>query len=230
MQMTNLNVLVIEDEAAIVRMLEPTLKASGADVKVAWSGSHGLESLQSGSFDVILCDLGLPDMDGQEVIREVRSLSDVPIIVLSARGNEEDRIDALDAGADDFVGKPFLAGELLARIRAAVRRRSPGAAGGSIKIGDVEVDLNRRRAIIAGEDIRLSGREHALLSLLARNLGVVVTHKQIIESVWGTGASVDTQFVRVLVGQLRQKIEADSARPQLVCTEPGVGYRLVATS
>jgi len=224
--MQALRILVIEDEPAIVRVLEPTLKAADFDVKVAWSGSHGLDSLKNSSFDVVLCDLGLPDIDGQDLISEIRRISDVPIIVLSARGQEEDRIAALDGGADDFLGKPFGSGELLARIRAAVRRRSPGAGGGSIKADGMEVDLQRRRAVIQGTEIKLSGREHALLSLLARNLGGVVTHKQIIQAVWGPEASVDTQFVRVLVGHLRQKVEADPALPQLIHTEPGLGYRL----
>lgn len=224
--MAELRVLVIEDEAALVRMLEPTLKAAGAAVKVAWSGSHGLELLASGNYDVVLCDLGLPDIDGQELIPKLRTQSDVPFIVLSARGSEEERIAALDVGADDFVGKPFPAGELLARIRAAVRRRLPGANVGSIKVPGLEVDLNRRRAIIDGEEIRLSGREHPLLALLAKHAGGAVTHKQIMEAVWGPAAHADAQFVRVLVGQLRQKVEAEPSKPSLVCTEPGVGYRL----
>lgn len=228
--MTTLEILLIEDEPALVRMLEPTLAAAGATVQVAWSGSHGLDLLHANSFDLVLCDLGLPDIDGQALIPQLRAMSDVPIIVLSARGLEEDRVAALDAGADDYIGKPFSAGELLARIRAAVRRRGPAGRGRSIRLPGLEVDLGRRRAIVEGQEIRLSGREHALLTLLAKHAGGVVTHRQIIEAVWGAGAQVDTQFVRVLVGQLRQKIEAEPSRPRLVCTEPGLGYRLAAGS
>jgi two-component system KDP operon response regulator KdpE len=226
--MPELSILLIEDDAAIVRALEPTLKASGADVKVAWSGSHALDLVPRHNFDVVLCDLGLPDFSGLELIPQLRGSSDVPIIVLSASGSERNRIEALDQGADDFVAKPFLAGELLARIRAVVRRRAPRSTQSLIKLNGLQVDLTRRRALISGEEIRLSGREHALLTLLARNAGTPVTHKQIIHSVWGEEAAVDTQFVRVLVGQLRQKIEADPSSPQLIRTEPGVGYSLMA--
>ena len=226
--MTDLKILVIEDEVSLIRVLEPTLVATGATVRVAQSGSKGLEYLAAGQFDVILCDLGLPDIDGQDLITSIRKETDVPIIVLSARGMEQDRIDALDAGADDFVAKPFSAGELLARIRAAVRRRSPTPQTDSVKLSGIEVDLSRRRAVLDGQEIRLSGREHSLLTLLAQNAGAVVTHRQIIERVWGPGTTADTQFVRVLVGQLRQKLEADPSSPQILCTEPGVGYRLCA--
>lgn len=226
--MKALNILLVEDEASLIRVLEPTLAATGAAVQVARTGAKGLECLAADAFDVVLCDLGLPDMDGEDLIRSIRRVTDVPIIVLSARGAENDRITALDAGADDFVAKPFSAGELLARIRAAVRRRSPRPQTESVKLRGIEVDLKRRRALLDGEEIRLSGREHSLLALLAQNAGRVVTHRQIIERVWGSETNADTQFVRVLVGQLRQKLEADPSRPQIVCTEPGLGYRLRA--
>ena len=222
----DLDVLVIEDEPSIVRVLEPTLQAAGARVQVAWSGSQALEYLAGKQFDLILCDLGLPDVDGKDLITTIRGSSDAPIIVLSARGAEQDKIAALDAGADDFVPKPFSSGELLARIRANVRRRPRPRAQGLIRLGDLQVDPDRRRAVLEGVEIRLSGREHILLTLLARNAGKVATHRQIIEEVWGADSNADTQFVRVLVGQLRQKLEEDPSRPKIVCTEPGVGYRL----
>lgn len=224
--MEQVRILIVEDEAAIVRMLEPTLAASGATSDVAWSGSQAKEYLEKADYDLVLCDLGLPDLDGQDLIRLIRERSDVPIIVLSARGMEQERIKALDSGADDFVPKPFAAGELLARIRAALRRRPPAGAASSIKIGELEVDLGRRRVLIQGEEIRLTGREHALLALLAQRAGGAVTHRQIIDHVWGSDARAETQSVRVLVGQLRQKLEEDPARPRIVCTEPGIGYRL----
>jgi two-component system KDP operon response regulator KdpE len=218
-------ILIIEDEAAIVRMLEPTLAAGGAATEIAWSGSQASEYLAKSDYDLILCDLGLPDIDGKELIRRIRERTDVPIIVLSARGMEQEKIVALDAGADDFVAKPFAAGELLARIRAALRRR-PSRSSGTVKLGDMEVDLERRRVLIQGEEIRLSGREHALLALLAQRAGGVVTHREIIEHVWGSDAHAETQSIRVLVAQLRQKVEEDPANPRVVCTEPGIGYRL----
>jgi two-component system KDP operon response regulator KdpE len=226
--MNTLTILVIEDEPGIVRVLQPTLTASGATVKIAWSGSQGLDYLMTGGYDLVLCDLGLPDMDGHELVSRIRAASDVPIIVLSARGQEQDRIQALDSGADDFVAKPFSAGELLARIRSAVRRRPPAAATKSTKIGDLEIDFERRRVILDGEEIRLSAREHALLTLLAQSPGRVATHREIIERVWGANANAETQSVRVLVGQLRQKLEEDPSRPSIVCTEPGIGYRLAS--
>jgi two-component system KDP operon response regulator KdpE len=222
-----MKILVIEDEASLIRVLEPTLTATGATVRIAQSGAKGLEHLSAAAFDVVLCDLGLPDIDGEKLISTIRRDSDIPIIVLSARGSEDDRIKALDAGADDFVPKPFSASELLARIRAAVRRRRPvKTQSDSIKLSGIEVDLKRRRAILDGEEIRLSGREHSLLTLLAQSRGGVVTHREIIECVWGPDTKADTQFVRVLVGQLRQKLEEDPSRPQILRTEPGLGYRL----
>jgi two-component system KDP operon response regulator KdpE len=224
--MDGLNILVIEDEESLIRVLEPTLSATGSAVTVARSGSKGLQALAQQDFDLVLCDLGLPDMDGEDLIKAIRGDTDVPIIVLSARGAEDDRIKTLDAGADDFVAKPFSAGELLARVRAAVRRRPPKPQTDSVKLRGIEVDLTRRRAILDGEEIRLSGREHSLLTLLAQSGGGVVTHRQIIERVWGPDTKADTQFVRVLVGQLRQKLEEDPSRPKILRTEPGLGYRL----
>lgn len=225
--MKTMKILVIEDETSLIRVLEPTLAATGATVRIAQSGRKGLEHLSAATFDVVLCDLGLPDIDGEDLIRAIRRDTDVPIIVLSARGAEDDRIKALDAGADDFVPKPFSAGELLARIRAAVRRRrSVKTQSDSVKLSGIEVDLTRRRVVLEGQEIRLSGREHSLLTLLAQSAGGVVTHRQIIERVWGPDTKADTQFVRVLVGQLRQKLEEDPSRPQILCTEPGLGYRL----
>ena len=224
--MTQLRILVIEDEPGIVRVLEPTIQASGALVQIAWTGAEGLQFLKAGEYDVVICDLGLPDIEGTELLAAIRSTSDVPIIVLSARGQEQDRIRALDAGADDFVTKPFAAGELLARIRAAVRRHAPARGLRNIKLGELEVDLERRRVLLEGVEIRLSGREHSLMTLLAQSPSGVATHREIIDQVWGPQANAETQSVRVLVGQLRQKLEEDPSAPRIVCTEPGVGYRL----
>lgn len=225
--MEGARILFVEDEPAIYRAVEPVLQAHGMSVQRAASGGEALDLLTAERFDVILLDLGLPDMDGSDLIVAQRAHSDIPIIVLSARGREADKIHALDAGADDFMVKPFASGELLARIRAALRRRAlVRPKSDSLRFEGIEIDLVRRRALVQGEEIKLSGREHALLSALGRAAGGVLTHKQIIAAVWGDGAQVDAQFVRVLVGQLRQKVEADPARPRLVRTEPGVGYRL----
>jgi two-component system KDP operon response regulator KdpE len=226
----DLAILIIEDEPAIVRTLEPTLQASGATVLVAWSGSQAMEHLRTKHVDVILCDLGLPDMEGETLIPKLRELSDAPVIVLSARGMEHDKIGALDAGADDFVSKPFSSGELLARIRANARRANIRPPEAMIDLGDFRVDLNRRRVILDETEIRLSRREHMLVTLLAKHPDRTVTHRQIIDEVWGSEARADTQFVRVLVGQLRQKLEEDPANPQIICTEPGQGYRLAISS
>jgi two-component system KDP operon response regulator KdpE len=224
--MKTLRILVVEDEPGIVRVLEPTIGATGATVKVAWDAREALNHLKAAEYDLAICDLGLPDMDGRELVGKIRENSDIPIIVLSARGREEDRVEALDAGADDFVAKPFSAGELLARIRAAVRRRSPTRGAQTVKFGELEVDMKRRRVVLQGQEIRLSAREHSLLMLLAQSTDGIATHREIIENVWGPSASAETQSVRVLVGQLRQKLEEDPSSPRIVCTEPGVGYRL----
>ncbi|MCW3797620.1 response regulator transcription factor [Sphingomonas sp. BN140010] len=224
--MNKLNILVVEDELGIVRVLERTLTATGAAVRIAWNGREALACLKVDKYDVVLCDLGLPDLDGHELVAKIREDSDIPIIVLSARADEQDRIKALDAGADDFVAKPFSAGELLARIRAAVRRRSPTRGARRIRFGELEVDLDRRRVVLHGQEISLSVREHSLLTLLAQSVDGIATHRQIIERVWGREASAETQSVRVLVGQLRQKLEQDPSTPRILRTEPGVGYRL----
>jgi two-component system KDP operon response regulator KdpE len=227
--MEGARILLVEDDPAIVKSLTPALTALGAEVVPAATGGAALRLLATREFDVVLADLGLPDMDGKDLIRAERQKSDVPIIVLSARAREQDRIEALDLGADDYVGKPYPIGELAARIRAALRRRKPSRAGaGTIRLDGLEVDVKERRVILDGEEIRLTGREHSLLLVLAGNAGNAVTHREIMDAVWGSEARVDTQHVRVLVGQLRQKIEEDPGRPMLLVNEPGLGYRLRA--
>ncbi len=179
--------------------------------------------------DVILLDLGLPDMDGKEVIRRLREWTEVPILVLSARDLEGEKIAALDLGADDFINKPFGIGELLARVRAALRGRERRFAASAVfRCDDLEINFATRRVTLDGMEIRLTPREYDLIRTLARHAGRVVTHKQLIAAVWGPASDVEAQFVRVLVGQVRQKLEADSAAPQLLLTEPGIGYRLRA--
>jgi two-component system KDP operon response regulator KdpE len=219
--------LLVDDEPQIVRALTPALQAAGYDVLAADGGGEALNLLAANPMDLMVLDLGLPDMDGKEVIVRVREWSDAPIIVLSARDVENEKIEALDLGADDFVNKPVGVGELLARIRAALRgRERRWNAQAKARAGDLEVDFARRRVTIQGEEIKLTPREYDLLRALARHCGKVVTHRQLIAAVWGAEANVDAQFVRVLVAQLRQKIESEPSAPGILLTEPGIGYRL----
>ncbi len=225
----HVSVLLVDDELAIVRALTPALRHAGFTVEVAGSGEEALRLLASNRYDVILLDLGLPDMDGQEVISRLRQWSDTPIIVLSARDMEEEKVRALDGGADDYVSKPFAIGELMARIRAAGRGRARRLAINTVvQVGDLEVDLANRRVKVQGEEVRLTVRENDLVQTLAAHAGRVLTHKQLITAVWGASSNADAQFVRVLIGQVRQKLEVDAARPRLIRTEPGIGYRLAA--
>lgn len=221
--------LLVDDEPPIVRALTPALSAAGYVVETADTGEAALTLMAGEPYDVLILDLGLPDMDGKEVIRRVREWSEAPIIVLSARDLEAEKIAALDLGADDFVNKPVGVGELLARIRASLRGRERRfSAQPRFAVGELEINFATRRVLIEGEEIRLTPREYDLVRALARHAGRVVTHRQVITAVWGPGAQVDAQSVRVLVGQVRQKLEADPSAPRLLLTEPGVGYRLRA--
>ena len=229
MTLSGIRALLVEDDGAIVRALSPMMAAEGAQVSVAANGKEARRLIAGQAFDLVVLDLGLPDMDGTDLIPILRERSDAPIVVLSARGREADRIASLDLGADDFIGKPYLSGELLARIRAALRRRTMSHPDATrIRFDGLNVDLKERRAFVQDQEIRLSRREHDLLCFLAQNPGAAMTHHQIIDAVWGEDAEVDSQFVRVLVGQLRQKIEADPGNPRLIVTEAGTGYRLTA--
>ncbi len=221
--------LLVDDEPQIVRALTPALTAAGYGVETAATGESALSQMAGNPCDVMILDLGLPDMDGKDVIRRVREWSEAPIIVLSARDLETEKISALDLGADDFVNKPVGVGELLARVRASLRGRERRfTAQPSFKAGDLEINFPTRRVQVLGEDVRLTPREYDLLLTLARQAGRVITHRQVIASVWGADAQVDAQFVRVLVAQLRQKLEIEPSSPRIVLTEPGVGYRLKA--
>ncbi|MBN8937916.1 MAG: response regulator [Rhizobiales bacterium] len=220
-------ILVVDDEAAIHRFLTPALEASDYQVVSVTTGTDAVRRIAGAAPDGVILDLGLPDMDGKEVIAKVRAFSDVPIIVLSARDREAEKIEALDLGADDYVNKPFGIGELLARVRAAMRHRRGGAVEQSVfTVGPIEIDVPAHRATSAGADLKLTPKEFELLLLLARNAGKVMTHRQILAAVWGPAHVEDTQYLRVYVGQLRQKIEVDSAEPKLILTEPGIGYRM----
>jgi two-component system KDP operon response regulator KdpE len=221
-------ILVVDDEAQIHRFLTPALEAAGFEAAQARDGASALAELARHPPDAVLLDLGLPDLDGQEVLRRARAFFQGPVIVLSARDREAEKIAALDGGADDYVEKPFGVGELLARLRVALRRAGSAApALGVIRGGDLEVDLALGLVRRAGVRVRLTKKEFELLAVLARAEGKVVTHKRLLTAVWGAAHEHDVQYLRVLVGQIRQKLERDPAAPELLVTEPGVGYRFL---
>lgn len=218
-------ILVIDDEPQIRRALQTALTAHGYTVETAENGSLGLAAVATWAPDVVVLDLVMPVMDGFGVLRQMRPWSDVPVIVLSARGQEPDKVNALDQGADDYLTKPFGMGELLARLRV-VLRRTRGAPVATIQSGDVRIDLEQRQVTRAGEDVHLTPTEMSLLLALARDAGKVLTHRQVLQRVWGEYASENSAQLRVYINYLRRKLEKDPAHPVLIVTEPGVGYRL----
>jgi len=222
-------ILVIEDEPQIRRFLRAALSANGYRLIEATTAQEGLIQAATCQPDLVILDLGLPDLDGLEVTRRLREWATIPIIVLSARGQESDKIAALDAGADDYVTKPFGIGELLARMRVALRHamrasREPDSA--VFVVGDLQVDMAQRRVSVADQEIHLTPIEYRLLTTLVHYAGKVVTHRQLLQEVWGPGYANATHYLRVYMGQLRHKLEANPARPRYLMTEPGVGYRL----
>jgi two-component system, OmpR family, KDP operon response regulator KdpE len=220
-------VLVVDDEVAILRFLKPALEANDYEMVSSGTVAEALRRIAADAPDIVLLDLGLPDGDGKQVIQRAREWSDLPIIVLSAREREAEKIEALDLGADDYVNKPFQVGELMARMRTALRHRMlRHAQTPLLRVGGVEIDAVRHRVTRAGAEIKLTPKEFELLSFLARHAGRVLTHKQILTAVWGPAHVEDTQYLRVYVGQLRQKIEDRPDDPQIVLTEPGIGYRV----
>ena len=221
-------ILVIDDEPQIHRFLGPALEAAGYEPVRADTAAQGLAAIAGRAPDAVILDLGLPDMDGKDALVRARAFYDGPILVLSARDMETEKIDALDQGADDYVEKPFHVGELLARLRVAMRHRlSQAGSAPIIKAGDIEIDLIKRLVTRAGVPVRLSPREYDLLARLAEGGGKVLTHRQLLTAVWGPANVDDVQYLRVFVGHLRQKLEADPAAPRWIVTEPGVGYRFV---
>ncbi|MBN9498231.1 MAG: response regulator transcription factor [Alphaproteobacteria bacterium] len=223
------HILVVDDEAQIQRFLGHALTASGYTVAAALDGKAALKLFASGGFDLAIVDLGLPGIDGLTVIGQIRQTSDLPIIVLSANDTEDRKIEALDMGADDFVGKPFGIGELLARVRACLRKRPGNAAAQErLEVGGIALDLAAHKAMRDGETLRLTPKEFELLALLMANADRVMTHRQILERIWGKAHVEDVAYLRVFVGQLRQKIEAIPAEPKRIVTEPGIGYRFMA--
>ncbi|MBN2559375.1 MAG: response regulator, partial [Phycisphaerae bacterium] len=220
----------IEDEAPIRKHLRSALEQEGYRLVEAENGRQGLAHATNQPPDLVILDLGLPDIDGLDVIRRVREWSRMPIVILSARGQERDKVAALDAGADDYVTKPFGVGELLARLRVALRHASRADDVGQgeatvIEIGELKLDLAARRAFLRGQDLRLTPIEYRLLTTLARHGGKVLTHRFLLKEVWGPGAVDEVHYLRVHTANLRRKIEADPARPRYLLTEQGVGYR-----
>lgn len=221
------HILIVDDEPSLVAVLKPVLNAAGYSVTVAADGAGALRAASASPPDVIILDLGLPDVDGKAIIERLRALGDLSIIVISARHQEAEKIAALDEGADDYVNKPFEIGELMARIRVALRRQANlQTAVSSFRSGALAIDFKTRIVTLEGVAIKLSPKEYELLQLLARSAGQVVTHKRLLAAGWGS-STTDTQYLRVYIGLLRQKIEEDPANPAIILTEPGVGYRMV---
>jgi two-component system KDP operon response regulator KdpE len=224
--MSRTRVLVVDDEPHILRALQATLRGAGYDVATAATGEEALRSAAVRPPEAVILDLVLPDRRGTDVCRELRAWSKAPILVLSAIGEETEKVAALDAGADDYVTKPFGTDELLARLRAALRRASPDG-GPLLEIGELVLDLDKRTVSIAGKPVSLTPNEYSLLRLFARNEGKLLTHPTILREVWGPAYDEESHYLHVYVSQLRRKLEPDPARPRYLLTEPGAGYRLV---
>ncbi len=223
---TGIKILVVDDENSIRRFLNTALTAYGHTLLESNNGANAIKLAATNPLDLIILDLGLPDMDGVEVTRRLREWIQIPIIILSVRDNEADKITALDAGADDYITKPFGIGELMARMRVALRRANRGPNDPVYQIDQLKVDLMQRRVTVNGQDVSLTPTEYDLLRLLARHAGKVITHTQLLHSVWGAGYEPDAHLLRVNMSNLRHKIEPDPARPYYIQTEPGVGYRM----
>jgi two-component system KDP operon response regulator KdpE len=223
-----LQILVIDDEVQIRRFLRVSLTGNGYHIHEAEAGEAGILKAAQIRPDVIILDMSLPDMDGMDVLRRLRDWTHIPIIILSVRDGDQDKVAALDAGADDYLTKPFSTDELMARIRVAVRHAAPAEETQIFRTGDLQVDLTRRLVTVKDQVIKLTPTEYALLRLMIQHAGKVLTHRQILREVWGREYENETHYLRVYFAQLRQKIEADSKVPSIIMTEPGIGYRLKA--
>ena len=220
-------VLAVDDDPAILRTLSINLRARGYDVETAGDGRSALQIVDERMPDVVILDLGLPDLDGVTVLKRLRSYGQVPVVVLSARHESDDKVEALDEGADDYVTKPFDIEELLARVRAAIRRSGGDGAPFIVDVGDVLLDITERRATRAGIEVRLTPTEWHIVEVLARREGRLVRQADLLHEVWGPGYDRETNYLRVYMAQLRRKLEQDPSRPTLFLTDPGIGYRLV---
>lgn len=219
--------LVIDDEPQIRRLLHVTLESNGYRVFDAATGQEGIAQAAQRRPDIVLLDLGLPDLDGVQVLKRLREWSRVPIIILTVRDREDEKIAALDAGADDYVTKPFASGELLARVRAALRHTQPRGTDALFRAGDIEVDLSARAVRRNGREVKLTPIEYSLLRLFVTHAGRVLTHRQLLTEIWGPKAAEQTHYLRVHIAHLREKLEKEPGAPELIRTEPAVGYRLV---
>lgn len=220
-------ILVIDDEPQLRKLLKVSLNAHGYEHDEAFAGQEGIAKAAAFKPDLLIIDLGLPDMDGKEVVREIREWSQAPIIVLTARDQEQEKIEALDAGADDYVTKPFGMGELMARMRVSLRRAASSGGDSVLVCGDLVVDVVRRHVTVGGREVKLTPTEYELLKVLIQHAGRVLTQKQLLKAVWGASYSEDTHYIRVYIGQLRRKIEDNPTQPRYIITESGVGYRLM---
>jgi two-component system KDP operon response regulator KdpE len=218
-------ILVVDDEPQLTRVLRRSLIAQGYDVRIAADGEFALQTFRDWPPSLVVTDLAMPKMDGLELCRRLRAISDVPIIVLSVRGEENTKVEALDSGADDYVTKPFGMDELLARIRATLRRKAADSTAPILEAGDFRIDLDAHTVSQAGKEIRLTPKEFELLTHLVRNAGKVLTHRALLGPIWGGNYTGQTEYLRVFIGQLRKKIEPDPAKPRYIVTEPWVGYR-----
>lgn len=221
-------ILVIDDESEIRKMLDVALSAHGYSVDMASTGKEGLNRVLIFHPDLVILDLGLPDADGMEIVGRLREWSRVPVIILSVKEREKDKIDALDAGADDYLTKPFSMGELLARIRVALRHAAKTEDAPVLTFGELTLDLARRMVLLKGEEVKVTPTEYEILKHLALHAGRVITHRQLLLAIWGPNYQEETHYLRVYIGQLRRKIEAKPAQPRYITTEPGVGYRFIS--
>ncbi len=224
---TRPHILVVDDEPQITRVLRTSLNAQGYEIRVANDGETALEIVKDFAPDLVITDLAMPNMNGVELCRDLRKFSQVPILVLSVRGEERSKIEALDSGADDYITKPFSTGELLARVRAALRRSPPNASAPQtrIKAGDFQIDLDAHSVSLAGRDVHLTPKEFDVLLYMAQHPRKVLTHRAILNAVWGSNSVEQNEYLRVFVGQLRKKLEPEASSPKYILTEPWVGYR-----
>jgi len=220
-------ILIIDDEPQIRKLLRVSLGAHGYDIDEASTGLDGINRATIFKPDLIILDLGLPDIDGREVVRQIREWTPLPIIILSVKDQEQEKIAALDAGADDYLTKPFGVGELMARMRVSLRRAANSEDEPVITCGDLTVDLAKRLVAVGGQEIKLTPTEYDIIKVLAQHAGKVLTHKQLLKAVWGNTFDEDTHYIRIYIGQLRRKIEPNPTQPKYIITESGVGYRLL---
>jgi two-component system KDP operon response regulator KdpE len=222
-----MRILIVDDEPQIRKLLRVSLGAHGYDIDEADTGQDGVNRAAIFKPDLIILDLGLPDVDGKQVVQRIREWSEAPIIILTARDQEQEKIEALDAGADDYITKPFGVGELMARMRVSLRRAAHSEGEPIITCGELTLDLAQRRVTVGGREVKLTPTEYDIIKVLAQHAGKVLTHKQLLKAVWGNSYDEDTHYIHVFVGQLRRKIEENPTQPRYILTESGVGYRLM---